>query len=187
MTQPSGTEKILQLGRIQRPRGLKGELRVTTSGELLYHTIPTVFTLYHAAGSELGFLTQAKPIRQVTLVAIEEESALLQIVRLKEISDRGQAEELQGLYFGLPLAEALTRFGGGHPPYLFEYIDADVTDVAEPSFTGRVVHVFDRGADFLLEVALPIGNILVPGNSPFIVSFTPGKLVCENLRYLIPD
>lgn len=187
MTDQLGPKKILQLGRIQRGRGLSGEVKITTSGQLLLLKIPATYYLYTASASYDGFLKEPVVVQQITIQKIREEGPMVLVATLEGIKSRDAAEELKGLYFGLELTQAIESFGGGTPPYLFEYMDAQVTDRAEPSLTGTVTRAIDSGSGFLLEIALPQGLILVPGNSPYVVSFEKGKLVCENLLYLLPS
>lgn len=177
-------KEILQLGKIQRPRGLKGQLRVITTGELLYYRVPQKLTLYRAAGHAYGLLVEPEKYREMVLTSIKQERPYLHIVTLGGIENREQAEELQGLYFGMPLATALKRFGGGNPPYLFEFLHAEVYDKNELDLQGKVVRIHDTGVDYFLEIEIAQKTILVPGKSPYVCRFHNGKLECENLRYL---
>ncbi|MCS6984756.1 MAG: hypothetical protein NZM25_06495 [Leptospiraceae bacterium] len=180
-------KNILQLGKIQRPRGLKGELRVITTGELLYHRIPQKVSLYRAMGHAYGFLEEPIKEREIWLTSIRREGPALHIVTLDGITTREAAEELRGLYFGISLETAMKRYGGGDPPYLFEYIYAKVRDVVEENLFGEVIRVYDRGVDFLLEADLGGKRVLIPGKSPYVRRFENGVLECEHLRELFAE
>lgn len=208
MQPPAGKEtsqRILLLGRVQRPRGVKGELRVTCRGDLLTHMEPgEMLSLYTGEAIKDGFIEQPAFVESARLEELYPVANEVISVRLSALNDRDSAEKYCGLYFGLSLEEAKIRFGDEEEPYLFQYIAMDVYDGAdgeENNLIGKVERIEDSGLQWLIvktivktndneiksEIINEIKNeIMVPLNGPFVeeVDFKENRLMCRGLKAL---
>lgn len=139
------------VGRVRRPHGIKGELRVEILTDyperlerhdhfyLAYPNTPDVVERYPVQG--------LRPHQDVMLV------------KLKGCDDRDTAEELRGMLVQIPFEDAVSLEEGEY--YYFQLIGVDVeTETGE--WLGRVTDVLEAGAHDVYVVRGPRGEVLLP-------------------------
>lgn len=138
--------RFVAVGRVLRPHGVRGELRV----ELLTgypERLPLHAVLY------LG--DEGRPYT-VERLRLQEGVAL---IKLAGCDDRDQAETLRGQLLQIPLEHAVPLEEGEY--YHFQLIGVEVfTDGGE--CLGRVVEVLDTGANDVYVVRGRRGEVLLP-------------------------
>jgi|GEM_PF-1603796 len=170
----SGSE-ILVLGKIQGPRGIHGDLKVIRRGDILDGLKKnSVLELYSSEGLKDGFLINPVFFANFTLqsfAVLNNDTAQL---RLKELKTPEEAEKLKGLFIGIRLAEAKTRFHNPEDPYLFEYLGLDIYE--GDSLKGKVVRVEQYNSKQWLIGLDKTHEVMIPLQGPFIgnVDFTRG-------------
>lgn len=136
----------MTVGRILRPHGVRGEMRM----EILTG-YPERLRLHRVF--YLG--PQARPY-PVEAVRFHQGAAL---IKLAGCDDRNTAETLRGLLVQIPLEDAVPLEEGEY--YYFQVVGVEVfTDGGE--LLGRVVDVLDTGANDVYVVRGPRGEILIP-------------------------
>lgn len=138
--------RFLAVGRVLRPHGVRGELRV----EILTgypERLPLHSTLY------LG--SDARAYR-VERVRFHRGAALIKLVGCE---DANAAEGLRDQLVQIPLKEAVPLEEGEY--YHFQLLGVEVT-TEEGNSLGRVTEVLDTGANDVFVVRGPHGEILIP-------------------------
>lgn len=151
-------EPALRIGRVLRPHGVKGALRI----ELL-----TDFPDRFSPGSEVEVAC-----RRLTVARAEEQDGGL-LVTFNDIDDRSAAELLTGAYCTLPLAEArqlpADRF------YHFHLVGLTVVDTRYGREIGRVAEVLTYEANDVLRVTDGDREVLIPMVRSVVRSITPAE------------
>ncbi len=141
----------LTVGRVSRPHGVRGELRVrivTAYPERLERH--ACFYLTHPDFPEK---TDRYPVEKCRF---HQETLLL---KLGGLDDRDSAEELRGMLVQIPIEEAVPLEEGEY--YHFQLIGVRVeTEGGEP--LGQVTEVIDTGANDVYVVRGPRGELLLP-------------------------
>jgi 16S rRNA processing protein RimM len=138
--------RLLAVGRVLRPHGLRGELRV----ELLTD-YPERFALHR-----LLYLGPTAQPYELEAVRFHKEAALIKLVGC---DDRDAAGLLRGQLVQIPMDQAVPLEDGEY--YLFQVIGLEVVTDAGESL-GRVVEVIDTHANDVYLVRGPRGEVLLP-------------------------
>lgn len=144
---PRPTEPILlAVGRVLRPHGVRGELRVG-----LLTAYPDRLSRHPVF--YLGDEGRPWPVERLRL---QRDAAL---VKLRGCDDRDGADALRGQLVQIPVEDAVPLEEGEY--YTFQLIGvAVVTDRGES--LGRVVDVLETGANDVYVVRGPRGEVLIP-------------------------
>lgn len=142
---PTGP-RFLSVGRVLRPHGIRGELRV----ELL-----TDYPERLALHAVLYLGREARPY-PLEGVRFHKGAAL---IKLAGCDDRNAAEELRGQQVQIPIEEAVPLEDGEY--YHFQVVGVDVVS-EEGEQIGRVVEVMETGANDVYVVHGPRGEVLIP-------------------------
>ncbi len=155
MSEKQPEPRYLAIGRIVRPHGVRGELRVE------------ILTDYPERVAALRTLYIGPEHRPYTLktVRFHQEAMLL---TLEECTTRDAAEALRGNLVEVTLADAIPLDEGEY--YHFQVIGMQVeTDTGE--VLGRITDVFTApGANDVFVVHGPLGEILLPVIEDVIVN-----------------
>jgi 16S rRNA processing protein RimM len=138
--------RFLAVGRVLRPHGVRGELRV----EILTgypERLPLHAVLY------VGEEGRPYPVERLRL---QRDAAL---IKLAGCDDRNQAEALRGQLLQIPLEQAVPLEEGEY--YHFQLIGVEVFTGAGECL-GRVVEVLDTGANDVYVVRGGRGEVLLP-------------------------
>ncbi len=160
--------RILVLGRIQRAKGLKGEIRVTAFGELLDRFTPdSPLSLYSGTGTLDGFITD--PVFEKSAILekiIENKGNGVYILRFQDINTLEQIDnELKGLYIGMPEDEAKEKYFDRENPYLFQWLGMDVYDSSDPEIKiGTIINISIMAGRAVLEIDSGTFVFLAPGD-----------------------
>ena len=143
--------RYLLVGRVLRPHGVRGELRVkiiTNYPErLVQHTH---FYLAHSNSPEIVHRYPVEGLRF-------HKKALL--LKLDGCDDRNAADELRGMLVQIPVEDAVPLEEGEY--YLFQLIGVRV-ETESSEWLGQVVEVIETGANDVYVVRGPRGEVLLP-------------------------
>lgn len=143
----SAEPRFLVIGRVNRPHGVKGEVRVEP------HT------------SELGRFKKLKfvhigdPSTKPTGVKSAREHQNVVLLTFEGIDDRDAAELLRDQWLYIPISEAVPLQEGEY--FLYQLQDLQVID-QEGHDLGRLVEVIETGANNVFVVRGQFGDILLP-------------------------
>lgn len=164
--------QIVSIGRIQRPKGLHGQLRVTTRGELLSQ-LPhgAEVSLYKAEKNLDGFLQSPRWHSVITIKKIVSVFSNYLVLALQEVETIEQAKKLQGLFLGFDRLSLPSWFDLQQSLYLFEYIGLEVCDQHQKVY-GHIVRIENSSTTFLV-IAVKNTNhkkeeVLIPLNAPYV-------------------
>ena len=148
--------RYLAVGRITRPHGVRGELRVE------------VLTDYpeHLAERKVLYVGSQHRLYKVLGLRFHRDAALL---TLEGCDDRNAAEALRGLLVEVPIEDAVPLEDDEY--YHFQVVGMQV-ETDEGEALGEVAEVFEApGANDVLVVYGPRGEILLPVIEDVIVAF----------------
>jgi len=148
----------LRIGRVLKAHGVKGAVRV----ELL-----TDFPDRFAPGREV--MVAGRRLR----VARSEELDGSMLVTFEGINDRTAAEQLAGVYFTVPLAEA--RALPAERYYHFQLVGLTVIDTSGTRELGKVAEVLTYAANDVLRVTNGDQEILIPMIRSVVRSIAPAE------------
>jgi 16S rRNA processing protein RimM len=143
--------RYLAIGRVLRPHGVRGELRVeivTSYPERLGQ-----HAYFCLARPDLPEAVQRYPVEKLRW----HRGALL--LKLGGCDDRNAAEELRGMLVQIPIEEAVPLEEGEY--YYFQLIGVGV-ETEGGELLGRVVEVLETGANDVYVVRGPHGEVLLP-------------------------
>jgi 16S rRNA processing protein RimM len=162
----------LLLGEVLRPHGVRGELRIRLLTDYP-ERIADLETVYLADNPEP---TKPKPYR-VQGMRMNGDFGLL---KLREISDRDQADRLRGLYVLVDMEHAVPLEEGEF--YLYQLIGLKV-ETSTGEALGTLVEVLETGANDVYIVDSPrYGEILIPVTDEAILKTDVGAgVVTVNL------
>jgi len=138
--------RFLIVGRVLRPHGVRGELRV----EILTD-YPDRLSLHRVF--YLGSEPTPYPVESIRF----HRGAAL--IKLAGCDDRTTAETLRGQWVQIPIEDAVPLEGGEY--YHFQVIGLEVVTTGGESL-GRVAEVLDTGANDVYVVHGPRGEVLIP-------------------------
>lgn len=170
---------FMRLGKIVRPHGIRGELRME---------------LYTAYPERMSYLetvylsSQRRPNQRIPYklesVRFHRDAALLM---LEGIADRTEAESLRGMLVSVPLDEGAPLEEGEY--YVIELIGMDVyTDTDR--YLGKLEDMFETGAnDVYILRGTSAGDILIPDTPEVIhqIDFEQRRITITPLPGLLPD
>lgn len=168
---------IVSLGRVQRPKGLHGQMRITTRGELLSQ-VPAgaSISVFRADKIFDGFLLHPELHSHLILQKIESVFPDYVVLSAQGFSSIEDVEKIKGLFLGfdsqdipswLPLEEEL---------YLFEYIGLTVRDQHGKVY-GKIIRVEDNASSPLLIITTDVEQknrnnkgkeVLIPLYAPYV-------------------
>lgn len=167
----SPASSIVSLGRVQRPKGLNGQMRVTTRGEILAQLKKNdVVTLYQAEGMLYGYLQQPSAKEKLTIEEVLSVFPDYIVLSAKSFNSPEQVQAIQGFYFGLDRKSPPAWFAPqDNEFYLFEYVGLRVYDQTGKAY-GQVARVEDNIASPLLVIKLEKTRqeILLPQQAPYV-------------------
>lgn len=174
--------RYLTVGHVQRPHGIRGELRVRIVTDyperLKQHTH---FYLARPDSPEKArrYTVEKQRFNKKTL-----------LLKLSGYDDRDSADELRGMLVQVPIEKAVPLEEGEY--YHFQMIGVRVeTEDGEP--LGQVTELIDTGANDVYVLRGPRGELLLPGMDEvvlkldmdsrlMIVRLMPGMLPKEKAR-----
>jgi len=166
--------RYLAVGRIQRPHGVRGELRMEILTDFP-EQLSRLKTLY------LGDQQQPYALASVRL---HHDIALLKLVGIDE---RNAADATRGLIVSIALEDAVPLEDDEVYEYALEGLEV-VTDEGE--HLGEIVELFTApGANEVLIVHGPRGELLIPVTEEIVVSvdLEGGRLVIHPMPGLLGD
>jgi 16S rRNA processing protein RimM len=143
--------RYLAVGRVLRPHGIRGELRVE------------IFTAYPERLGQHVDLYLASPahpeaVRRYPVEAMRSHRRVL-LLKLGGCDDRNAADELRGMLVQVPIEEAVPLEEDEY--YYFQIVGVQVETESGESL-GRVVDVLETGAHDVYIVRGPRGEVLLP-------------------------
>jgi 16S rRNA processing protein RimM len=169
----------IEVGRISRPHGVHGEVRVTPDSDNPERFAPGA--VLHARPARAGLATPAAPQQvRLTVEAVRGDEAY-PIVAFEEVNDRDRAEALSGYLLEVPSSELPELEDGEFYPFDLQGLEARTPD---GTVIGRVVEAVESPAHAILivelagggEVMLPFVEVAVP-----TVDVAAGFLVIDPL------
>lgn len=164
---PYPTDKYVLLGKTTKAQGLRGEVKIFSfSGQ------PENFQGYQelVLVSKTGTIS---PPLAVENLRIQGKSV---IVKLASISNRNQAEEVEGR--GVLLAKDLLPEPAGDEYYWYRYQGKLVRDLNGLNI-GHVENLFNNGAQDILVVKSGKEEILIPITKSIVVRETAEELIVD--------
>ncbi len=143
--------RYLVVGRVLRPHGVRGELRVgifTDYPERLGQR-----TDFYLAHPDFPEAVQRYPVEKSRL----HKKVLL--LKLSGCDDRNEADELRGMLVQIPIEEAVPLEEGEY--YHFQLIGVRV-EMENGEWLGQVAEVIETGANDVYVVQGPRGEVLLP-------------------------
>jgi 16S rRNA processing protein RimM len=163
----SPPEDYILLGKVSKPQGLRGELRITCfSGQP--ENVANYKKLYFV--SSRGDISRGLSIRAFR---VQKKTA---IVQLEEITSRGMAEEL--LNAPVLVAKAEIPEPEGNAFYYFQLEGKQVV-ARNGDRIGRVKHIFNNGAQDVLVTGSGEQEILIPITESTLIGETDTELIVE--------
>ena len=150
--------RYLSVGRVLRPHGVRGELRVeiiTDYPERLAQHIH--FFLAHP--------NSPATVRRYAVERLRYHKETL-LLKLEGCDDRDGAEQLRGMLVQIPIEDAVPLEEGEY--YLFQLVGAQVETEGGESL-GQITDVIETGANDVYVVRGPRGEILIPAIDEVVV------------------
>jgi 16S rRNA processing protein RimM len=173
--------RYLAVGRILRPHGVRGELRVE------------ILTDYPERLGQCADLYLACPdspasVRRYPIERLRRHKEVL-LLKLGGCDDRNDADELRGMLVQIPLEKAVPLEEGEY--YHFQLIGVRV-ETENGEWLGQVIEVLETGANDVFIVRGPWGEVLLPAvddvvleldlkSKRMVVHLLPG-ILAENKR-----
>ncbi|MBL7064303.1 MAG: 16S rRNA processing protein RimM [Anaerolineae bacterium] len=150
--------RYLAVGRILRPHGIRGELRVE------------ILTDYPERLGQCAYFYLAYPdspesVRRYPVEKLRRHKKVL-LLKLGGCDDRNGADELRGMLVQIPLKEAAPLEEGEY--YHFQLIGVRV-ETEHGEWLGQVVEVLETGANDVYVVRGPWGEVLLPAVNDVIL------------------
>ena len=166
--------RYLAVGRVQRPHGVRGELRAA------------ILTAYPEQLSRLSTLYLGQKQRPYPLESVRLHQKVA-LIKLAGVDDRDAADELRGEILYIAVGDALPL--EEHEHYEFELVGTSVF-TEEGELLGEIVETFTApGANDVLVVHGPRGEVLIPLIEDIIVDvdLDAGRIVIHPLPGLLSD
>jgi 16S rRNA processing protein RimM len=150
--------RYLLVGRVLRPHGVRGELRVE------------IITDYPEQLAQHAYFYLARPdspeiVHRYSVAGLRFHRKAL-LLKLNDCDDRNAADELRGMLVQIPVEEAVPLEEGEY--YLFQLIGVRV-ETEDGEWLGQVVDVIETGANDVYVVRGPRGEVLLPAIDDVIV------------------
>ncbi len=143
--------RYLVVGRILRPHGIRGEVRVE-----IITSYPE--RLGQHACFYLAYPGSPEAVRCYPVEKLRRHGRAL-LLKLDGCDDRSGADELRGMLVQVPIEKAVPLEKGEY--YHFQLIGVRV-ETESGQWLGRVVEVLDTGANDVYVVRGPQGEVLLP-------------------------
>ncbi|NLX11645.1 MAG: 16S rRNA processing protein RimM [Chloroflexi bacterium] len=180
---PSGSSSkeplYLLLGRVLRPHGVRGELRIEILTDYPERIVP-------GSSVQIG----PDPDDPATIETYEVTGARRHqqylILRLEGLDDRNAVEPLRDQFLLVPLADAVPLEAGEF--YLFQVIGVEVY-TEDGEHLGAVADVIETGANDVYVVRGPRGEILIPDVEEFVltVDIEAGRMTVRLMEGLLGE
>lgn len=170
--------RYLVIGRVLRPHGVRGELRVE------------VLTSFPERMGRHQFVYLAHPAtpEEATRHRVERLQAHGQVMllRLSGCVSRNVAEELRGMLVLIPREEAVVLANGEF--YQYQVVGLRV-ETEDGTWLGQVSEVLETGANDVYVVIGPLGEVLLPAMEEVIrqVDLPGGRMVVHLLPGLLGE
>jgi len=143
--------RYLSVGRVLRPHGVRGELRVE------------ILTAYPERLAQQAHLYLARPdspeaVRRYLVEGLRFHREIL-LLKLDGCDDRNAADRLRGMLVQVPVEEAVPLEEGEY--YLFQLVGVRV-ETESGEWLGQVTEVIETGANDVYVVRGPRGELLLP-------------------------
>lgn len=149
---PDNTPPFLVLGRVLRPHGIRGELRLQITTAYPERIVPGKIVFVGPDPED------ADSARQFTVARARRHQKFL-ILQFETINDRDAADLLRQQYVMLKPEDAVPLEEGEY--YLYQLIGVNVyTD--EDEHLGTITEVIETGANDVYVVRGPRGEVLLP-------------------------
>ncbi len=181
--------QILCLGYLKKPRGLAGQVKVRSYGELLND---------YSEGDSVGYYSAKRVIDGLLDQPHHENNILIEsvtpckdgyLLKPKGSNKREDVECYCGLFLGVPFEEAKSKFGGSSEPYLFEYLNLKIIDYKSKQSIGHVLRLEEIKEKVILIVRLysSSGEVMLPIASDYVVKINikKGVLYSKRLHELV--
>lgn len=169
--EPKAPPDYLVVGRVLRPHGVRGELRLEVQTDSPGH-LEEVSKVYVGGRHKAYDLEAFRMHRGVLLVT------------LAGVLDRDQADRLRGELVSV-------RFGDAAPLGKGEYYHHQIIGLNVVADTGedlgQIVEIIQTGANDVYVTRGPGGEVLLPAISSVILSIEPPKVVVHLLDGLRPE
>lgn len=168
----SAEPRFLVIGRISRPHGVRGEVRVE-----LHTSDPDRFL-------SLENVHIGDPTAKPTAVRSARHHQKVTLLTFEGIDNRDQAEALRDQWLYVPLEDAIPLDEGEY--YLYQLEGLSVRD-GDGQELGRLVEVMETGANNVFIVRGPFGDILLPDTPEVVqdIDFEHGRMVVHLLPGLV--
>jgi 16S rRNA processing protein RimM len=143
--------RYLAVGRVLRPHGLQGELRVEIITD--YPERLRQHACFYLASPDSPEVVRRYPVEAMR----QHKGALL--LKLDGCDDRDAAEELRGMLVQVPLEDAVPLEEGEY--YHFQLVGLRV-ETEDGQWLGQLVEVLSTGANDVYIVRGPRGELLLP-------------------------
>lgn len=154
----SAEPRFLVIGRITKPHGVRGEVRV-----VVYTDFPERFTWLEQVYVSADEWDDAPLQRSVENVRFSKDIVLL---KLADCDDRESADALRGQWLQVPVAEAVPLDDGD--VYLFQLLGLAVeSDSGEQ--LGTVTDLIETGSNLVYIVTGSDGELLIPDIAEVVV------------------
>ncbi|MBN2305725.1 MAG: 16S rRNA processing protein RimM [Anaerolineae bacterium] len=170
---------FLLLGRVLRPHGIRGELRIEVMTDYPERITPDTELHLGSDPDDAGSVTTYR-------VANARKHQQYLILHLEGISDRSAADRLRGLYVMVAFDDAVPLEEGEF--YLFQAIGWDVY-TEDGEFLGQVAEIIETGANDVYVVNGPRGEILLPAIDECVVDIDidAGRMTVRLMDGLLGD
>jgi len=165
--------RFLVIGRVLKPHGVRGEVRVSPQTDL-----PERF-----GWLKVAYLGDEEP-QPVQVEGLRFHKSLV-LLKLAGYDDRNAADSLRGMLIQVPLEDAIPLEEGEY--FLYQLIGLTVrTDSGE--LLGELVEIIETGANNVFMVRGPQGEILLPDTEDVVtqIDFDSGLMVVHLLPGLLP-
>jgi 16S rRNA processing protein RimM len=176
LEQPLEQPRFLLLGRVLRPHGVRGELRIEILTAYPERIMPGMVVNIGPDPAE------AAPEYEITKVRTHQQYLILQV---DGVNDRDAADLLREQYVMVALEDAIPLDEDEF--YLFQAIGLAVyTD--EDEHLGAIVDVLETGANDVYVIQGPRGEVLLPAIDECIVDvdIDAGKMTVHLMDGLLP-
>lgn len=166
--------RFLVIGRITKPHGVRGEVRVAPITDL-----PERFTWLDSV-----YVGESAPVKMPVEGARVHNSKVL--LKLEGYDDRNAADTLRGALLQVPEDEGLPLEEGEY--YLYQLEGLDVFSDSDEHL-GSIVDILETKANNVFVVHGDRGEILLPDIEEVIttIDFDAGRMVVNLLPGLLPD
>ena len=170
--------RYLAVGRVRRPHGVRGELRVE------------IVTSHPRRLLQHRFLLLASPdspdvVRRYPVEKLRVHGDVI-LLKLGGCDDRNAADGLRGMLVQVPIQEAVPLEDG---EYYHSQIIGLMVETETGQLLGRVVEVLETGANDVYVVRGPTGEVLLPAVEDVIlaVDLEAGRLLVHLLPGILEE